>query len=163
MYQLWSQYLEHLRYENSQLSAFWMSYIHLVGDVLLGLIHASREGNWLLHLYVVRHMISWCFACDKFNYVKHPDVHRNFMEGYFSVQLASKSLFGMTFVDHTIEVTVNKDKKTTAIMTSFSLKTRAVNRFWLTEEYRCVRSAEKFSTSKATSISPRWDAIINNA
>ena len=34
-------------------------------------------------------------------------------------------------MDQTIEVTVNKDKKTTAIMTRFSLKTRAVNRFYL--------------------------------
>ena len=34
VYQLWSQYLEHLRHENSKLSAFWMSYIPLVGDVL---------------------------------------------------------------------------------------------------------------------------------
>ena len=41
VYQLWSQYLEHLRHENRQLSAFWMSSIHLVWDVLLGLILAS--------------------------------------------------------------------------------------------------------------------------
>jgi len=34
VYQLWSQYLEHLRHENSKLSGFWMSYIPLVGDVL---------------------------------------------------------------------------------------------------------------------------------
>ena len=65
---LWSQYLENLRQENSKLSAFWMSYIHLFGDVLLGLIRASREGNLLLHLYAVHHMIPWCFAYDKFNY-----------------------------------------------------------------------------------------------
>ena len=71
VYQLWSQYLENLRQENSKLSAFWMSYIHLVGDVLLGLILASREGNLLLHLYVVHHMISWCFAYDKFNYARY--------------------------------------------------------------------------------------------
>ena len=68
VYQLWSQYLEHLRQENSKLSTFWVSYIHLVGDVLLGLIRASREGNLLLHLYAVHHMIPWCFAYDKFNY-----------------------------------------------------------------------------------------------
>ena len=68
VYQLWSQYLENLRHENSKLSAFWVSYIHLVGDVLLGLIRASREGNLLLHLYAVHHMIPWCFAYDKFNY-----------------------------------------------------------------------------------------------
>ena len=69
VYQLWSQYQEHLRHENSiQLSAFWMSYIHLVGDVLSGLICASREGNLLLHLCAVHHMIPWCFKYDKFNY-----------------------------------------------------------------------------------------------
>ena len=51
------------------------------------------------------------------------------MEGYFSVQLASESPFGRILVYQTIEVTVNKDKKTTAIMTRFSLKTGAVNRF----------------------------------
>ena len=98
VYQLWSQFLEHLCHENSQLSAFWMSYIHLAEDVLLGLIRSSREGNWLPHLYAVHHMIPSCFAYDKFNYaryllvyyaqmanlpVEHPDVHRNFMEGHF--------------------------------------------------------------------------------
>ena len=103
VYQLWSYYLEHLRHENSKVSAFWMSYIHLVGDVLLGLICASREGNLLLHLCAFHHMIPWCFAYDKFNYtryllryyvqmaylpVEHPGVHRNFMEGHFSMQLA---------------------------------------------------------------------------
>ena len=41
VYQLWSKYLENLRQENGKLSAFWVSYIHLVGDVLLGLIRAS--------------------------------------------------------------------------------------------------------------------------
>ena len=48
-----------------------MSYIHLVGDVQLGLICASREGNLLLHLYAVHHMIPWCFAYDKFNYARY--------------------------------------------------------------------------------------------
>ena len=95
VYQLGSQYLEHLRHENSKLPAFWMSYIHLVGDVLLGLIRASREGNWLLHLCVVHHMIPWCFAYEKFNYarylpvyyaqmanvpVQHPGLHQNFTQ-----------------------------------------------------------------------------------
>ena len=153
VYQLWSHYLEHLRHENSKLCAFWMSYIHLVGDVLLGLICASREGNLLLHLYAVHHMIPWCFAYDKFNYaryllgyytqmaylpVEHPGVHRNFMEGRLSMQLAGESPFGRILLDQTIEVTVNKDTKTTGIVKIFGLKTGAVNRFYLTAEYRCA-------------------------
>ena len=37
-----------------------------------------------------------------------------------------------------MEVTVNKDAKTTGIVTIFSLKTGAVNGFYLTAEYRCA-------------------------
>jgi len=115
-----------------------MTYIHLVGDVLLGLIRASQNGNFMLHLYAVHHMIPCCFAYDKFDYaryllvyyaqmatlpVEHPNVHRNFMEGHFSMQLAGKNPFGRILVDQSVEVTVNKDTKTTGIGTIFSLKT----------------------------------------
>ena len=40
-------------------------------------------------------------------------------------------------MDHTMEVTFNKDTKT-GIVTIFSLKTGAVNRFYLTAECRCA-------------------------
>jgi len=98
-------------------------------------------------------MIPWCFAYDKFNYaryllvyyaqmanlpVEHPDVHRSFMEGHFSMQLAGESPFERFLVDQTMEVTVRKDTKTTGIVTIFSLKIGAVNRFSLTAEYRCA-------------------------
>jgi len=52
VYQLWNQYLEHLCHENSKLSAFWMSYIQLFGDVLLGLIHASHATSLCSSSYV---------------------------------------------------------------------------------------------------------------
>ena len=35
---IWMQYLQYLRSEKGPLSCFWMSYIDIVGDVLLGLI-----------------------------------------------------------------------------------------------------------------------------
>ena len=70
--------------------------------------------------------------------VDHPDVHRNLMEGYFSMQLAGESPFRRILMDQTMEVAVNKDAKTTGIVTRFSLKTGAVNRFYLTAEYRCA-------------------------
>ena len=106
---IWIQYLQYLLFENGPLSCFWMSYIDIVGDVLLGLIRASREGNWQLHLYAIRNMIPWCFAYDKINYARylpvyyaqminipseHPNVYSNFMNGRFSVQLAGESPFG---------------------------------------------------------------------
>lgn len=129
-----------------------MSYIDIVGDVLLGLIRASREGNWQLHLYAIRNMILWCFAYDKINYARylpvyyaqminlhseHPNVYSNFMNGIFSVQLAGESPFGRIPVDQTTEVTVNKDTKSSGGITKYSLKTGTVTRFYMTAEYRC--------------------------
>ncbi len=54
---LWNNFLEHLRHNNGELSAYWMSYIDMVEDVVLGLLRASREGNWSLHLNAIRVMI----------------------------------------------------------------------------------------------------------
>ena len=68
--------------------------------MLLGLIRASRDADWILHLASIRTMIPWCFAYDKVNYARyllyyyaqmsrlefdHPDVHAEFMKGGFSV------------------------------------------------------------------------------
>jgi len=60
------------------------------------------------------------------------------MEGHFSVQLAGGIPFRRILVDQTRDVTFNKDTKTTGIVTRFILKTGAVNRFYLTAEYRCA-------------------------
>ena len=93
--------------------------------VMLGLIRASRESDWVLHLASIRAMIPWCFAYDKLNYacylpyyyaqmsrlaIDHPDVHEQFMQGQgFSVQLGRNNPFGRIPVDQTIEETINKD------------------------------------------------------
>ena len=102
-----------------------MSYVDIVNNILLALITASREGNWLLHLHAIRTMIQRCFAYDRVNYARylpvylaeminlqtdHPDVHQGLMAGHFSVQLSEGSTFGLLPVDQTTEVTINKDK-----------------------------------------------------
>lgn len=122
---LFQVYLESLR-DAQSLSAFWMSYIDMA-EIMLGLIRASREGNWMLHLAAIRQMIPWCFAYDKVNYarfltyyyakmsrlpIEHPEVHGHFMQGGFSVQIGPKNPFGRIPVDQTIEETVNKDTQT---------------------------------------------------
>lgn len=150
--QLLEKFMNTLRSEKGDLSAFWMSYIDVVEEVLLGLIRASREGNWILHLNAIRKMIPWCFAYDKVNYSRYlpvyyaemmnlssdyPEVYSSFLEGRFAVQISDGSSFGRIPVDQTTEVTVNKDTKTTGGVTKFSLRTGAVNRFFMTAEYRC--------------------------
>ena len=151
MHDLWQEFCHHLRYDNGDLSAFWMSYVDFVQDVLLGLLRPSREGNWDLHLFAIREMIPWCFAYDKLNYAmylpvyyaemtnlstEHPEVYEAFRAGYFSVQLSARNAFGRLPVDQTTEVTVNKDTKTAGGTTRFSLKPGAVSRYYLITEYR---------------------------
>jgi len=67
IFKLFEVYLNYLRKDNGPLSAFWMSYIDLL-DIMLGLIWASREGDWRLHLASIRGLILWCFAYDRLNY-----------------------------------------------------------------------------------------------
>jgi len=63
------EYLDHLHNNQGQLASFWASFLDLL-DIMLDLIRASREGNWLLHLSGINRMIPWCFAYDKQNYAR---------------------------------------------------------------------------------------------
>ncbi len=82
---------------NGEMAEFWMSYVDMV-EILLGLLRASREGNWMLHLGAIRAMLPWVFAYDKINYARylpvyyaqmtqlhtsHPAVYNHFMNGSF--------------------------------------------------------------------------------
>jgi len=150
--ELFQVYLNYLRDGNGDLSAFWMSYVDMV-EIMLALLRASREGDWMLHLASIREMIPWCFAYDKLNYARflpyyyaqmsrlpldHPEVHAHFMEGGFSVQIGTTNPFGRIPVDQTIEETVNKDTQTPGGTKGFSLKPGAVTRYYLTSDYRSM-------------------------
>ena len=148
---LFENYLDSLR-DGCGLSAFWASYLDM-GEILLALLRASREGDWMHHLAAIRQMIPWCFAYDKLNYARflpyyyatmsrlpidHPDVHEHFMQGGFSVQIGEKNPFGRIHVDQTIEETINKDTQTSRGTKGFSLKCGAVARYYMTSEYRSM-------------------------
>lgn len=147
--ELFQVYTDSLR-DRQGLSAFWMSYLDMT-EIMLGLIRASREGDWMLHLASIRQMIPWCFAYDKLNYARflpyyyatmsrlpidHPDVHAHFMQGSFSVQIGRSNPFGRIPVDQTIEETVNKNTQTPGGTKGFSLKPGAVAKYYLTSEYQ---------------------------
>lgn len=53
---------------------FWGSYIDMVG-LLLRFNHATREGDWQLHLACVRAMIPYMFAYDQVNYARYLPVY----------------------------------------------------------------------------------------
>ena len=62
--ELFGVYIKFLRGGNGNLSTFWLSYMDMT-EILLGLIRASREGDWMLHLapeswsHGASHMIGW--------------------------------------------------------------------------------------------------------
>ncbi|KAL8611826.1 hypothetical protein ACOMHN_041288 [Nucella lapillus] len=102
VFHLWNEFLHHLRHTNGELSAFWMTYVDIIQNILLGLIRSSSEGDWYLHLRAVRLMIPWCFAYDRLNYARYlpayygqmtnlaadyPEIYQAFKEGNFAVQL----------------------------------------------------------------------------
>ena len=139
------KYQEVLRKDNGTLSEFWISYMDNI-EILLGMIRASREGNWHLHLASIRAMIPWCFAYDRINYSRYltyyfaqmsrleyenPYVYNNFMSGGFSVQIGTENTFGKILVDQTIEETINKDTKTQGGTCRFSLNEGTIRCYYL--------------------------------
>ena len=147
---LFDEHQEFLKKENGDLSALWMSYIDMVG-VMLDILRASREGNWQLHLASIKTMIPWCFAYDKVNYARYlsayyqemvllpetqPEVHEYMTSGGFCVQMGQLNPFGRIPVDQAVEETVNKDTQTAGGTKGFSLKDSALQRYYITAEYR---------------------------
>ena len=150
IFHLFEQYIGHLRTNNGQLSEFWVSYLDMMG-IFLGMVRASREGNWILHLACVQKMLPWCIAYDRRNYAKyqsvylsdmssledkHPGTYQHFLNGGFSVQIGDKNPFGKIPLDQAIEETVNKDTQTAGGIKEFSLKPSALKKYYLTVEYR---------------------------
>ncbi|KAG0729627.1 hypothetical protein GWK47_029953 [Chionoecetes opilio] len=73
-FDMFAKYLHFLRTKHGDLARFWMMYIDMV-EILLGLIRADREGDWMLHLACVRRVIPWCFAMNKVNYARYLPVY----------------------------------------------------------------------------------------
>ena len=69
---------------------------------------------------------------------RHPGVFQVFLGGDFSVQLSNSNPFEHIPVDQITEVTVNKDTQTRAGTTKFSIKSSAVNHYYITLEHRSV-------------------------
>ena len=136
VYQLWNQYLDQINtwyLEHLQLSAFWMSYIYIVGDVLLGLIPASQEDNWPTSLcsssydpmvLCIRKVQSCKTSAGVLRTNGQPSSGTSlctseFYGRSFSVQLGDEIPFGRILVDQTTKGTVNQDSKTTGSVTRF--------------------------------------------
>ena len=117
--------------------------------VLLGLIRATREGNWSMHLSPLRGIVPWFLAYDNINYARHlsaylsemshlpeehPDAFKYVSSRELSVQLSNSNPFGRVPVDQTREETENKDTQTSGGTNGFSLKPNAFSKYYLVAE-----------------------------
>ena len=95
-------------------------------------------------------MIAFVNAYDRLNYARYlpyyfatmcclntdyTEVYQHFMQGGISVQLGSSNPFGKIPCDQTIEETINKDTQTAGGTKDFSLKSRAVQKYYLNAEH----------------------------
>ena len=114
-------------------------------DILLCTIYAA------LLLECIRDIAEYAFAYDNHNYARYlipflaemlqiehsyPDVYEEFINGNFVAQLSDVNSFGKVELDKVMEVTINRDTKTSGGTTSFSKSNDAVNRWSLNAPYR---------------------------
>ena len=64
------------------LSTFWISYLDIVVEILLGLKRQGWEWNLDLYLSAIHKIISWCFTYDRINYARTGTMHSNQVNMY---------------------------------------------------------------------------------
>ena len=106
-------------------------------STLLGLLRATREGEWEFHLDCIKAILPWFFTYDHTNYARylplylldmwalsdtHLDAYNMLYKGDFGVQRTSLHGFSPLPVDQTIKQTLNCYTKTKGGIVGFSLK-----------------------------------------
>ena len=70
-----------------------------------------------------------------------PDVHQEFMKGKFAAQLLANRKFSSSETDKLIEMTLNKETKSSGGTTGFSTNENDVKRWELNATYRAAMRA----------------------
>ena len=140
---------------SSTLQRFWISFIDMI-ELLLNTIYSIRSGQWELVLECVREIIPFAFAYDHHNYSRYltimlgdmlklpedfPEVYEEFMKGNFAAQLLENRKFSRSETDKVIEMTLNKETKSSGGTTGFSTNENAVKRWELNATYRAAMRA----------------------
>lgn len=143
-------FIEECKNENGDLFRFWLSFLDIM-DIFLCLISATRTGDWFLYVSTLEETIPWMFAYDRQNYARYliphlndmkrlkennKDVYEAFCKGEFAVQLSDMHTFSSVEADKAIEMTINKDCKTTGGFIGFSSNFAATQRWVLNNQRR---------------------------
>lgn len=147
VYAEWGKFTEFRKKleERSHLAKFWLNYMNAV-DLLLTFIRAERLRDWKLHLECVKEMAKYFHGYDRPNYSRWlsvyiadmtnlqndaPEVHKEFLDGNFSVQHSCRA-FSSVWTDMALEQSVNRDVKIAGGLTGITRKEAARDRWFLT-------------------------------
>ena len=108
--------------EKSELCRYFQNFVEIVKIVLM-LISADRNGNWLLHVSAMDSAMPIFREFDAFNYlrygswylerikvleVEYPSVYEQFMKGSFVIRDRENSYFSSVAADLKLEQTINR-------------------------------------------------------
>ena len=153
---------------------FWPDFIEMV-QLLLCFICSTRTRNSIMHIQCLQEVLSWMAAYDRTNYARyvplyiqnilqlseiHPDIHNRLMAGEFRVQLTKDRMFNSIPHDQTIEVTINKDTKTSGGLVGKTPRHASVNKWLLTaadkaKYYQCSKNLCYMGKGGSTSYTER--------
>ncbi len=117
--------IEFRKLDRGPMSSFWTGFLEM-GELMLGFIRSSREGDLKLNLACFTIMLYWYFNHDQPNYSRSgafhlctmrvlkqtfPLIYDKLMSGHFGVQLSKSSRFAKIPEDQSIEETINKSSK----------------------------------------------------
>lgn len=145
--------------EQSETFAFWCMFLDGT-DVLLHLLRAEREADFMLHLDATCEALPWFNAAGRRIYAKyvptyiadmkaleqnHPDSYRHLCQGGFVVRRSADHRFNCVATDQALEQTVNRDGKSKGGVIGLTLRKGALTR-WLKTRHVTAEYVESFTT-----------------
>ncbi len=125
---------------------YWDNFLD-VAHIMLRLLRAERDADFLLHLEAVCETIPYLTVGGRNNYAKYtpvyvaemkqletdePDAYRHLCNGGFVVRRSHKHLFNAVSTDQALEQTVNREAKSQGGVIGFTLRKGALLRWLMT-------------------------------
>lgn len=132
--------------DQSSTFAYWNSFLEAV-SVLLRLLRADREGDFLLHLDAVLETVPYFHLAGRINYARytpvyvldmkmlehnHPISYHHLLSGGFVVRRKDDIPFNCVPTDQALEQTINREAKSDGGVIGFTLRKSALLRWLLT-------------------------------
>ena len=134
--------------KQSSTFSYWDSFLHACG-ILLRLLRADRQGDFLLHLDAVMEAVPFFYVAGKVNYARYSPVYvaemrqlvtdqpmmfQHMMRGRFAVRRSPETNFNSVPTDQALEQTINREAKSDGGIIAFTLRKGALLR-WLFFRY----------------------------